>query len=60
MASAEKVCSFAKLKAENVAWQIEAADLTTTVAEDLIRPHAATDDLIGVVGSLAFAEDLGL
>ena len=49
----------AKLKTENIAWQIEAADLAATVAEDFIRPHTAADDLIGVVGRLAFAVSEG-
>jgi hypothetical protein len=41
----------AKLKAKNVARQIEAADLATTVTKYLRSPHDTADDLVGVISS---------
>jgi hypothetical protein len=48
----------ADLEPENVARQIEGADLAAAVVEDLVGPHRALDDLVDVFGRLILAEDL--
>jgi len=50
----------AELKTKNIAGQIKSADLATPVAKYLIGPRHTAGDLVGVVGFLTFAEDLGL
>ncbi len=47
-----------ELKPENVAGQIESADLAAAVAEDFVGAYGATDDLVEVFGGLVFAENL--
>src|ERR1041385_2545382 len=48
----------ARLEAEDLARQIEPADLAAPILEHLVRAHGAADDLVEELGRLGFSEDL--
>src|SRR5215467_4776015 len=53
-----KCMPFAAFQPENIAGQIEAADLTAAVAENFVRADGAADDLVNAISSLILVNDL--
>jgi hypothetical protein len=51
---------FARLKAEDVARQVEAGDLAPAVFQHLVGADGARDYLIEIFGFVTFAIDLGI
>ena len=49
----------AVLKPKNVTGQVECADLSPSVGEELVTAHRAVDDLIDVFGKFGFTKNLG-
>lgn len=60
IASALKACSTPDPEAEDVARQVEGADLPATVLEELVGAYRAAHHLVEVLGFLSLAEDFGI
>src|ERR1700746_6573 len=48
------------LQAENVARQMESADLPAAIRQDFVGPRSSADHLVEVVGRLTLAVNLGI
>jgi hypothetical protein len=47
------------LQAKDVAGQVESADLTAAVGQELVAPNRAVNDLVDIVGRLGLSVDFG-
>ena len=60
IASALKRVFLVGFETEDLAAQVERANLTATILKDLVGPDGAFHDLIEILGRLAFAVDLDI
>src|SRR5215831_1895975 len=53
-----KLVLYTHFEAKDVTWEVEATDLASPIAEDLVGPHRALGHLVHIFGRFAFAKNL--